>query len=626
MNKLKIALFAAATLVTVPGWATEKDMCIPGIGGLAGTPTIDGVVDGYNGPGPISDAGWNNSNRWNLSGDNGATRSAQFQAGISGSSLYLSWVVDTPMSTIDDTIVLGISPLIPGVTPGTFRTQEDWRIFIQPFDVARVPGKSQTPKVVTWWRNSAGWPGGTAATPADWPKANTRFSINFPPMGGGTVGSRWALEMQIPLTSLLADAGLDTAVYLPNPGTFKIFTSVLSTLSSVTNMVVQDPWPPKVIICGNSPCPMDHFLTHNMPDITMFWGTASFNSRPDCDGVSISWSDIGVDFPMGTMSYLIRPYTGPFDPAHATDAICQGLAWNIRPADTGPSNTFIAKPFNEMTATTAKVSALFRLAPWGMPGVNEFDPIGAPAEAGAPAPGFVGVTGNPTMEQPINVGLHGSLTAQWKLSYKESCRFRFHQHDCMQVDIDSSDPATHFKNKSTQINMNFAFTSKFSDTALISGNRGKLPRGKKAHQIFVLVDTDMQVGREAEPPRAYIETYRKREKRVVFGSPELRAMVDKPYATSNLLLWLARGFYLDGNYVVINNTKYMNGMHAGDYAYVAHHEGPMTRWASTFTGDVRPVGKNVYYTQLALKKKARVVTTIESVGGRDNKPPSPQPR
>jgi hypothetical protein len=594
-------------------------MCIPGVGGLAGVPDVtDGIVDGYNGPGIISDAGWNNATRWNLSGDHGATRAAQFQAGISGSSLYLSWVIDTPMSTQDDTIVVGISP-------NTGNAAHDWRIYIQPFDVARVPGKSQVPLKVTWWRNSSTWNTGGAvphaATPADWPKANTRFSINFPPGGGPGVGSRWALEMLVPITNNVADVGSDAAVYLPNPGEFKFFTAVLSTLSSVTPMVVQDPWPAGKIICDTSPCPVDHFLTHNMPDVATFWGVASFNSRPTCDGVSISYADIGLDFPPGTMSYEIRPYTGPFDPADNTELKCLALAWDTRPADKGPVNTFIAKPLNEM-AGPAKVFALFRFAPWGMPGVNDFDPLGAPAEQTMPPPAakvYVGVTNNPTPQATINAGLKGSLTAQWQMSYKQSCAFRFRQHGCMQVDIDSTDPATHFKNKSTQINLNFKYSSSFAQEALISGDRGKLPYAGRKNRIFVIVDTDQHVGPNAKPPRAYRNVYRER-KNAQFVSPELRQVADKLYPKSNLLSWIARGYVLDGNYVIINNTKYMNGIHAGDFGYIAHHEGPMLSWKATLRGDLQPLGKNIYFTELARDEKARVVTRVESVGGRDRRP------
>src|SRR5688572_9796939 len=98
MNARRI--LAVFFCLLLPGLAAaQNDMCVPGIGGLAGTPTIDGIVDGYTGPGAINnDAGWNGATRWNLSGDNGATTAAKLQAGLAGGFLYLSYVIDTPQT------------------------------------------------------------------------------------------------------------------------------------------------------------------------------------------------------------------------------------------------------------------------------------------------------------------------------------------------------------------------------------------------------------------------------------------------------------------------------------------------------------------------------------------------
>ena len=69
----------------------QNDLCVSNIGGLAGTPTIDGKVD--------DDAGWNGATRVNLSADLGTTRSAVFQIGKdvnNNSNVYISVAVDAP--------------------------------------------------------------------------------------------------------------------------------------------------------------------------------------------------------------------------------------------------------------------------------------------------------------------------------------------------------------------------------------------------------------------------------------------------------------------------------------------------------------------------------------------------
>ena len=99
----------------------QNDVCVNSIGGLGGTPTFDGQVEG--------DVGWNNAVRINVSGDMGSTTATKMQMGIVGSTLYLGLVVSAPTVSPDTTVVLGFSP-------NDGMTAHDWRLHISPFDVA----------------------------------------------------------------------------------------------------------------------------------------------------------------------------------------------------------------------------------------------------------------------------------------------------------------------------------------------------------------------------------------------------------------------------------------------------------------------------------------------------------
>src|SRR5207237_7414731 len=112
------------------------------------------------------------------------------------------------------------------------------------------------------------------------------------------------------------------------------------------------------------------------------------NDRPACNGVSLAWADIGVELPAnsGTIVQEIKRYPGPF--AEGTAAQCDALPDNAQPGKNGPSNTFIARPVNGMGTQAKNVTATFRLWDWGIPGTNQFDPLGAPSGSG--------VANNPT--------------------------------------------------------------------------------------------------------------------------------------------------------------------------------------------------------------------------------------
>ncbi|HET8798755.1 MAG TPA: hypothetical protein VFO89_13765, partial [Thermoanaerobaculia bacterium] len=303
---LRLLIAFAAVLLAGTSFA-QTHICMTGIGGLGGIPTIDGIVDGYSLAPPNSDPGWNQATRWSLSESGGVPIATKFQAGNNGGFLYLSWKIDTPQYGQDNTIVVGFADTGAATTT-------DWLIHITPFDVLPAPmGANQIPTSVVFWRNSTGnaWRTDASTSGAGkWLVNNTRVS---------RTGNTWAVEMKIPVTHNIGNAAADTAVYLPAAGTWHFYTNVLSTFGFVDPAVEQDPWPAGVDIqAGNT-------VQGNTP-ATSSWGTGSLNARAECTGVSLAWGDIGVEKPANSLTIVneIERFAGAI--AEPNIAACNALA------------------------------------------------------------------------------------------------------------------------------------------------------------------------------------------------------------------------------------------------------------------------------------------------------------
>jgi hypothetical protein len=591
----------------------QDNLCVPNIGGLAGSPTIDGIVE--------DDAGWNGAARVNLSVGLGTTRSAVLQMGKTGADVYISFVVETPSADLSDTIVLVLS------TDGN--PAHDWRIHIQPFVGGVTNGENQVPTVVTYWRNSTTWNNpGAISTPAldgFWLKDNIRFSNN---------DSHWAIEIKIPIETNIANAGSNDAIYFPTgtgPGdTFKFYANVLIPII-LPGIYVQYPWPAGHIIISGTGQP----LTQSTPAAFM-WGTLSLFPRSAvCTGVSLAWSDIGVEDPNnpGVIISQIRRYNPPGGFPEPDMAACDALANNYQwPLTKGPLNTFIAKPYNGMAANKP-VSAEFRVANWGIPGPNDWRPIGEVAGGLSLTPPTVPAAGpnkNPTPESGIPPGSYGSLTSQWELSYKQSCLYSYRHHQCIQVNLDSTDNSTVFLNKSVQRNMNFVPASEFTRSAEISAiGYGTPPENREKHEFIVTVDTGVQryihgsstneTSKIAAPP---LRTWGSIGKYEMIPSEIISkyfAAIFKlgksPKRFSEAKTWVARGYLKTGKYLIIRGKKYEYVKHVGGFGYTAMHNGEVLKWKQRLHGgELDPIpNSNMYSIQIEPGKVATVNTTIEAV-------------
>jgi hypothetical protein len=618
-----------AILLTAGTMYAQNDLCIPGIGGLGGVPAIDGDVE--------NDPGWNNALRLNLSGDIGATTASKLQLGISGTSLYLGLDVSAPGITTDTTLVLVFS--------GDGNPANDWRLHIRPFDVA-LPAdgtKNLPPFAVTYWRdstvvnNQSNWnlPGAIAHTAGggDWEMTNIKIlKVN---------NNSWQLEFQIPIVSPASStAGFCVSC---GGGTFKIYANVLNTSSGVVpnSSVTEDVWPP----CPMLGCAMvigSGFLTQNTPP-RLAWGTGSTSMRAACTGVSLSGPNIGVQNPLNASQIIsnIRRYT-PI--AETTAAGCKMLTGGSNPGDNGPPNIFVAKPVNGMT-TNAKVSVSFRLANWGIAGSTPGDPFGSTfsylgtlgPSAMAPctpvgSPNCPGVNNNPAAEATITPGASGNFnTTTWALNYQQSCYYSLSvpsvigeplSHQCIHVDMDSSDPGTRFLNKSAEWNMNFVPASTFRQKGIISGNQGPLPPGRSKHMFLLQMDSDQQ-----GPPRTGGTTGTTgttgtqdartngggQQQGYRFRDQQLAAAATRFFGekTNNLYQWIARGYIYTGNKIIINGRSYEYVRRAGDFGYVAGHSGAIKGWNPEFHGTgLNQINPALYSGEVATNEQVVVETVI----------------
>ena len=619
LRALRVACAVALVfMMSVPVLATPNDICVPNIsGGLTTVPTIDGVIEGYTGPGTVNnDPGWEGVARVNLldnTGPNmGTLAAAKFQIGRDANFVYLGFVVGIPTSGVNSTIVVGLST--KAGDPAT-----DWRLHLKPFSGATADPSftdlNQQLNAITWWRNSTQWnlanpnPPAHVAGAGEWPMQNTRFSKS---------GNQYAVEMKIPITTNVANAGQDTAVYFPASGTFRLYVNVLST-NTISNTTTQDPWPAGVVVVPGE----STFLTRNTPDVAQ-WGTVSFNDRAECDGVSLEWNQIGVDNPVspGTLISDIRRYDPPGAGTFTeTEEQCAALDPSFQwDAAKGPSNTFVAKPLNGMVGTTAKVSATFRVANWGIPGTTEWTKIGEANPPLIPTPLVpADVTNNPAPQQSIAPGTTGNLLSNWSLSYRWSCLYKFRPHQCIQVDLDSNDPATRFKDKSAQRNMNFVPASRFEQQARISGNQGEPPPGQDEHEYIITVETDQQGLLEEKDDRTAraAQTRQQQRKPRRLQSQELAEGARQHFGreVTNVATWIARGALRTGKTINIGGTEHEYTRRAGDFGYVAGHTGPIQGWRFEFSGEgLKQLSDNVYIIRVKREGEAFVNTVIETLG------------
>jgi hypothetical protein len=162
--------------------------------------------------------------------------------------------------------------------------------------------------------------------------------------------------------------------------------------------------------------------------------------------------------------------------------------------------------------------------------------------------------------------------------------------------MDSTDPATRFRNKSVQKNMDFIPASEFSRDAEI-GTRGygRPPEGRSRHEFVIAVDTNVQnYSRDGEyyfaSPKAGIR------------SEEFTRIAAEhfPKGMSQAMTWIARGYRKTGKDLIINNTRYEYAEASGAFGYLAGHAGEVREWRQDLRGnELRKLDNDSYHSGCA---------------------------
>ncbi|MGC2780989.1 MAG: hypothetical protein WA418_35670, partial [Bradyrhizobium sp.] len=530
--------------------------------------------------------------------------------------------IGAPNPGFDNTIVLGFS------TDGN--PSNDWRIHITPFDNSTVSinGIDKPPfNAPKYWRNSGTWNNSGATT-----TASTMLDgrVKYSRTGGtGTGGGYWEIEIQIPIA---ATAASTAGIAFPATGPFKFYANVVST-SFLSGTFTQDPWPAATPIVPAAT--MD--IENSTPSVGG-WGTLSFNNRPACNDVSITWADVGVLDPMGG-SAIVGSVQAVSDATlnsvgAGTQALCNGISDNHQwPGTQGPLNTFIARPHNGMSSPAQQVSAKFYVANWGIPGVSDWSPIGAlRAPTVSPPP----VTDNPTPAANISSGGTIDLKAKWSMSVAQSCTYRFSNngHHCIQVELESTDPATVFSTKSVQRNIDFVSASVNERDAEISvRGRGKVPAGRSQHEILLFVDKAVQYyvkaggdGRDKEKNFYYRTAPSVKQCPQGLRYPEFRTIpgYSFPQGMTEALVHIVRGYLRKDCSLVINGRRYDCAEAVGSFGVVAGHNGTVRAWRDWIQGNsVKMLEDGVYAVQVPEERSVKVRVTLTAVG-RGDKDPGPQ--
>ena len=674
----QFAIFAGALLVMLcSAYAVPADICIPNVGDVLGNPpTMDGK--------PQDDVGWNQAGQLGLGQikwENGSAtdteqRNGNFQYGVKSNYLYFSVDLDNSLYPPDPSKTTVIIAFSPDGNP-----VNDWRLHITGFG-----GTNTTPTVLAW-RGSNHWnertTSGTCQQGDFGYKSNCNQSVTVDPTTGTvpaqncsivqpegaqfriskTSTTRWGIEARLLFSNNPADAPSKCKIYLPTaPGTFKAYFNVVSTNNLGFNYT-EDPWPVgSTLVFPASGTP---YIERCTPAPSV-WGVASLDTSPpsttraQCTGVKITAAGVKTTAGLGTTSYAfpgagLDPVDNKYyylkDPDNSgsqklkkacdcvgqinTQGECQetsppvlndGDFWDAKKSQT---NTFAARVTNN-GPPAPNVSANFYIAPWGLPGPQDWDLIG---ERYRPT---IRPKLNPT-SPPQSIGAASvDLTTDWELSYKESCTYALSNiwgyyadkpigHHCVQAELQSSDPTVTFLSKSLQFNQN-VIPASLVEQVFVIGTKGygSPSRDKSYHEILLSVD---------QLPRKYTRDgnfyYPQRDIKDRGSSSPMFSSFGRisaehfPKGMTEALAVVSRGYLLTNDKLVINGTEYSRAQYIGGFSLEAGHSGPVDKWNLAIApkelpknsppeGCMKRIGSN-YIFRIPKDQVVQVAATVEAV-------------
>lgn len=401
------------------------------------SPTIDGLVTG--------DAGWTGSFTYLF--EHGGSVPVGTMEGIADANyLYLYFEVTENSFNSEDVLIIGINP--------TSSSADYRRLHIYPFQTGGAPanGSNLVPFSVEYYTGVYD----PTTTTYTWTSVAVPAGVSAK-VATATAGTilKWSVELRIPVGAPFS---------IPVDNYFGFYADVATT-DAYNGTAVQYTWPPNRIIGSTDP---DIFSEVEHTPLPSEWGNASRTTKIG-NGVYIASSDLRTN----------NINTGQI--SLNADNIFYATAHN---------NTAISG-----TLTAAKnVSATFKIANFGLPG------LGSWANVPTGGPGVVGtVMPNPTAAADIPAT--GSTTysiGPWRLTPAETTSYSAHLHQCIRVELSSTDASTIFVNNSTARNMDFVTTASPFERAAKIGTEGYKLAPKMEVQEFVLTEYRYNTDAKAE--------------------------------------------------------------------------------------------------------------------------------
>jgi hypothetical protein len=392
-------------------------------------PVIDGTIS------PPEDIGWSNSFRYVF--NNGTTDpDVVVLARAQNGHLDLGVTVkNDPDLSIDDTIVIAFgwydsSRPGPANSPNTFA-----RIHVSPVTTGGVPASG------TWTY----WSGTGSNSTVTWsasPQNQVAWLNEHTTSGGVIPALTWSTEIRIQLgaSALPVPTGQPLSFY------FNLFRA------QADGFVTQFPWPSNKTtrLAGTDPDLLLLNIISNTP-APSFWGRGIIGATTNCNGINFSRTDI-----TSNPAYIV---------ANTDVALTALLHNNSIDGATGA------------TKAATQVTAAFSKAPFGMSGFNNWSPIGqvllpsiaydGPALGGAPG-------------TPATVNWH-TTTADLQGSTEG--------HNCIRVQLTSSEEATTFINQGEFNNMWVHSASRFEATPVLDTKGLSIKSRKKTQRIHITTDS-----------------------------------------------------------------------------------------------------------------------------------------
>lgn len=221
-------------------------------------------------------------------------------------------------------------------------------------------------------------------------------SGGMPPCTGSGI---WAVEVRIPRGA---------PFNLPATGFFGLYAGVLDYDSFAGN-VFQYTWP-----------------FNNAGGTTLLSGTISAGST-NAIPLQTQWGNVSLDTSLPTGVSIASQ---DISTNHGSSRI-----------SINQPNIFTAKAHNHGTTTAQAITATFQLANFGLPAFGSWENIGTSSTLDI----------NPTATQ--------NYTLNWSVPADRVDDYTTHDHQCIRVQLSSTNPATSFINNSAQRNMDFVVTS-----------------------------------------------------------------------------------------------------------------------------------------------------------------------